>query len=91
MSPTELQRVALGFASRGDSQAAVIALEALVAGSPASATAWANLAMVYDHLGRIDEADAAAQHALDADPLSDVTRGMVETLRQNTRMREAQQ
>ncbi|HEY3283146.1 MAG TPA: tetratricopeptide repeat protein [Armatimonadota bacterium] len=62
----EMYGIALSMA--GDSQRALGELEAAAALSPESASVHYNLGMVYERLGRSDEAGAAYKASLDADP-----------------------
>lgn len=52
----------------GDTSAAITALETFTAKDASFGPAWANLGMFYESAGRTDDAKAAYQKAIDADP-----------------------
>ena len=52
----------------GDTSAAISALETFTAKDASFGPAWANLGMFYESAGRTDDAKAAYQKAIDADP-----------------------
>lgn len=53
---------------KGDTDAAVSALQQITTDSPDFAPAWANLGMLYEYSGDTDKAKEAYQHAVDTDP-----------------------
>lgn len=71
LSLLELQRVAAGLGQAGRPQLAVAAFEELARHMPDSATVFAGLAVLYEQLGRPDEADRMAVRARDLDPLNE--------------------
>ncbi len=89
LSIPELQRVAVALGQAGDSQRASFALEELARRMPSSAAIHSSLAVVYDYLGRFDEANRMAQRAFELDPRNEVTLKMLETRRRTAQERKA--
>lgn len=81
-SVPELRRVADGYREAGDAVRAALALEELARLAPYSAGVYAALTVVYDRLGRVEEADRAAERAEELDPANELIMGMVERRRE---------
>jgi spermidine synthase len=81
-SNKEANRLGVTLFKDGQTARAVAVFEGLVALYPESVSSWNNLAVAYDGLAKLDEAEKAFQKALSLDPLSETTKNSYQNFTQ---------